>query len=129
MTRVRAVGAVVLLAVVLTWSILRLIRVQFSAGGFYPDYSSLRADPRGTKLLFDSLSRLSGLRVARNYMPLDYFNGNRAAVLLLGLRLEELNPALLEQVEKLARQGNRVVMALLFEESSRSAERGPIEHA
>jgi hypothetical protein len=129
MTGARATVAGVLLALVFTWSVLRLFGVQFSAGGFYPSYSSLRADPQGTKLLFDSLSRLPGLQVGRNYLPLEYFKGNRAAVLLLGIPTEELNPALLDRIEKLARNGNRVLLALAFRETGRNADQDPLEHA
>ena len=116
MTGARAAIAGLLLAAAFTWTALRLFGVQFSAGGFYPEYSSLRADPHGAKLLFDSLGRLPGLRVDRNYLPLEYFNRGPASVLLLGIGLDQLNPALFDRVEKLARGGNHVVVALVFRE-------------
>lgn len=77
--------------------------------------------------MFDSVNRLPGLRAERNYLPLEYFNGERAALLLLGLRLEELRPALLTQVEKIARRGNRVVMAIAFQQAGKNADRTAIE--
>jgi hypothetical protein len=39
---------------------------QFDAGDVYPDYSSRRADPLGTRALYESLGRLPGLAVRRN---------------------------------------------------------------
>lgn len=127
MTTTRAAVVAVVLAVVFGWSVLRLFGMQYTAGGFYPEYSSLRADPHGAKLLFESIGGLPGLRTERNYLPLDYFQENGVAVLLLGMRLEELRPALLAQVERIAGRGNRVVMALAFQEASKDADRTTIE--
>jgi hypothetical protein len=129
MTGTRAAIAAVLLAAAFTWSVLRLFGVQFSSGGFYPEYSSLRADPQGTKLLFESLGRLPGLRAERNYLPLEYFKPNRAAVLLLGIRPDELNPPLFERIEKLARDGNRVVLALAFRQTKGKVDSDPLQRA
>ena len=125
----RSAVMVAVLAVTFTWSMLRLFGAQYSAGGFYPEYSSLRADPRGTKLLFDSLSRIAGLQAERNYLPLEYLRANHAVVMLLGLRLEELTPVFLAQIEKAAARGNRVAMALAYRQTSKDADRGPIERA
>lgn len=129
MRGVRPALLIILLAVAFTWSILRVFGVQFSAGGFYPAYSSLRADARGTKLLFDALNRMPGLRVTRNYLPLEYFKGSQTAVFLLGIPLNELTPPLLDTAERMARQGNRVVIALAFRSSDRKTERRPVEEA
>ncbi len=46
--------------------------IQFAAGVVYPEYSSLRSDPMGAKLLFDSLTGIAGIRAERNYLPLEY---------------------------------------------------------
>jgi hypothetical protein len=121
-SRFRSVVLAILLAGLFVWSILRLFGVQYSAGGFYPEYSSLRADQHGAKLLFDSLNRLPGVQAERNYLPLEYFNRSQGALLLLGLRLEALNPLFLAQAEKLARRGNRVVMALAYEKTSKDPD-------
>ena len=37
-----------------------LFERRFASGAVYPDYSSLRSDPMGAKLLFDSLSLIPG---------------------------------------------------------------------
>jgi len=96
-----------------TWAILRLLGVQFATGDFYPEYSSLRTDPMGTKLLYDSVAALPGLTVTRGYVPLAFYEGNASTVLLLGVRPPALDDVeFLTTLEKAARRGNRVVVAL-----------------
>ena len=104
---------VILLAAGFTWGILRLVGNEFAAGNFYPEYSSLRSDPKGAKLLFDSLGRVPAMTVTRNYLPLEYLNG-KAAVMLLGLSPKSLDADFLKRAEGLARGGSRVVAAMNF---------------
>ena len=129
MTSKRAVTLAVLLVSALSWGMLRLLGAQYTAGNFYPEYSSLRAAPKGTKLLFDSLGRLPGLRVTRNYLPLDYFQEAAAEVLVLGLRPANLDAPLLQRLEKIARSGNRVIAALVFVREDPIGGGTPIEQA
>ncbi len=93
--------------------VMYLFGVQFAAGDVYPEYSSLRTDPMGTKLLFDSLARLPGVTVARNYLPLDVL-GENGAVFLLGLIPGSFgeDDEGLQRIERLARSGHRVVLAM-----------------
>ena len=107
----RSLAAILLLAGGFAWGMLRLFGTQFAAGDFYPEYSSLRSDPKGAKLLFDSLARVPGISVTRNYLPLEYAPG-KAAVLLLGLDPNSLDSDFLKRAEQLARRGNRVIVAL-----------------
>lgn len=103
------------LAAAFAWAALRLLGVQFATGDFYPEYSSLRTDPLGTKLLYDSLAALPGITVSRGYVPLAFYEGNASTVLLLGVRPPALDDAeFLATVEKTASRGNRVVVALSF---------------
>jgi hypothetical protein len=48
-----------------------LFRLRLSAGDLFPEYSSLRADPRGTRALHDSLARLPRLTVDREMKSLE----------------------------------------------------------
>ena len=101
-----------LLAAAFTWGVLHLLGVRFAAGDVYPEYSSLRTDPVGSKLLFDSLARLPGLTVTRNYVPLEYAPLSHATVLLLAIKPSALrDQQLIGRLELLAAQGNRVVAA------------------
>src|ERR1700693_5289970 len=76
----------ILLGVGFTATVLYLFGVQFAAGDVYPEYSSLRADPSGAKLLFEALSHTPGITASRNYLPLDGFTETSAAVVLLGVQ-------------------------------------------
>ena len=48
-----------------------LFRVRFDVGDVYPEYSSLRADPLGTMALCESLERMPGITVRRDYSGSD----------------------------------------------------------
>jgi hypothetical protein len=112
-----------------TWGTLRLLGVQFAAGDFYPEYSSLRTDPLGTKLLYDSLAALPGLTVTRGYVPLAFYEGNASTVLLLGLRPPALDDAeFLATLERTAGRGNRVVVALTLSRNDFDGGAGPAEN-
>ena len=89
-----------------------LLGVQFSDGTVYPEYSSLRSDPVGAKLLFDTLSRVPGVTVTRDYLPLEYVPGFDATVFLLNLSPAAFDADLPQRVDKLAGRGNRVVATL-----------------
>jgi hypothetical protein len=103
----KAAAAAVALAALFLGGLVALFTADFAGGEVYPEYSTLRADPDGAKLLFESLTRLPGLTVMRNFMPVQSLGANASTVVLLGLR--ELDPA---ELEKLAGRGNRVVAAL-----------------
>jgi hypothetical protein len=103
----RAAAAAVALAALFLGGLVAIFDADFAGGEVYPEYSTLRADPDGAKLLFESLTHLPGLTVTRNFLPLQSLGGNGSTVVLLGLR--ELDPA---ELEKLAKPGNRVVAAL-----------------
>ncbi len=97
--------------------ILYLFGVQFAAGDVYPEYSSLRTDPGGVKLLFDALARTPGVAAARNYAPLDILNESGAAILILGVAADKFTADSQMQLrcERLASRGNRVIVAMARE--------------
>lgn len=101
----------ILLAAVFALVAVRLFGIQFSAGDVYPEYSSLRSDPNGTKLLFDALSGIRGVRVERNYLPLEYLPDHGATVLFLSTSMSVL-AGNRQAFEKAATRGNRIVAAL-----------------
>ena len=129
MKNARLVILTLLLGVGFTWGILRILGTQYATGNFYPDYSSLRSDPRGAKLLYDTLARTPGVAVDRNYLPLEFVAAQSAAVLLLGLRIGSLDRDLLQRGEGLARGGDRVVMALAFQGEEQPQGHTAIEDA
>lgn len=114
-------SAAILLAAGFAYGALRLFGIQFAIGEVYPEYSSLRSDPLGSKLLFDSLQGLPGIRVERNYLPPEYLPEHGATILFLGSSLAA--PAVdLKQLERAASRGNRIVVALRLTKSPQPAE-------
>ncbi len=100
------------------WAILHLFHLQFAAGDSYPEFSSFRTDRLGTRLLFDSLAKLPGITVERNLLPMEFLPRDGAVLLLLGAHPTDVNwnnSQFLQAVERLARRGNRVVLALHFD--------------
>lgn len=51
---------------------LHLFLARFESGDIYPPYSTLRADPLGTKALFEALQAFDGISVSRHYGELEY---------------------------------------------------------
>ena len=108
-------AAAVLLAIGFAAALAYLFGIEFAGGSVYPEYSSLRSDPKGAKLLLDSLVRIPGVSAERSYVPFDYLPGDHTTVLLLGIEPEAFakDPdPYLARIEKFAARGNRVVAAL-----------------
>jgi hypothetical protein len=103
----KAAALVVVLAAAFLCGLVALFNADFTGGSVYPEYSTLRADPDGSKLLFDSLARLPDLTVTRNFMPLQNLAADGATVVLLDLHDPDF-----EVIEQLAKRGARVVAAL-----------------
>lgn len=111
----RAVLVVVLVGVIFGWGAIRLFNRQFAAGELYPEFSSLRTDRMGSKLLYDGLGKLPGIAVERNFLPFEFLPLDGATVLLVGtdpMRLNWNDAMLLRSVEAVASRGNRVVVAM-----------------
>jgi len=123
MNNLRSGLLLVALAAVFTYGLIHAFSVRFATGTVYPPYSSLRSSPDGAKLLYDSLSRTTGVTVSRNFYPLEYLDETHATVLMLAIDAGQFaaDPkAYLEDVEHLANRGNRVVAALRWGGDSRS---------
>jgi hypothetical protein len=99
----------------------RLFGIQFAAGSVYPEYSSLRSDPMGSRLLFDALAATSGIRVERNFLPNEYLPHQGTTILFLAVPPDRAAED--RQVfEKAATGGNRVVVALDLTEGPKTLE-------
>jgi hypothetical protein len=125
----RAGLLIVLLAALFTYGLIRAFSIRFATGEVYPEYSSLRASPKGAKLLYDSLARTPGVKVSRNYFPLEYLEESKATIFLLSLNPEMFArpEPYLDPVERLAKRGNRVVAALGWEGDKKPARAGELE--
>jgi hypothetical protein len=108
-TMVLGIAAVVLLLGAAT-VISRVLEAQMSSGAVYARYSSLRSDPEGSKLLYESLAA-AGARVSRYYRDTDALSCSGAAVLFAGVAPASLQVTAAD-FERLARGGCRVVVAV-----------------
>jgi len=95
----------------------QLFLLRFEAGDVYPPYSSLRADPLGTMVLSESLEKLPGLTVRR-----DFSDANRlpetpkTTYLHLGAEAadwRELPVDLFREIESFATRGGRLAVAFV----------------
>ncbi len=119
---VLAVGVAVLFSVGLT----QLFLLRFEAGDVYPAYSSLRTDPLGTRVLFESLNRLAENSADRNFRPPDQIALRPQTTLLVcglgcsgGFLESEKVRVLLDQV---AVSGGRLVLTFSSRLHTRSEE-------
>ncbi|MGA2596931.1 MAG: DUF4350 domain-containing protein [Bryobacteraceae bacterium] len=108
-------AALAIVCVAFAWGLVQLYDLRLASGDIYPVYSSFRADPLGSKVLFESLAALPGYSVQRNFHELDDFREHSATMLWIGedpfsfvLRPEED----FVQFEQIASRGIRVVIAL-----------------
>ena len=104
----------VLLAV-FGFGLARLFQLRFEAGDVYPPGSSLRADPLGTKALYESLRMLPGMMVRRFTQPLNKLGEGRGTTLFVfGASTFEMNRSAEDEYKKLEQfmfDGGRIVIS------------------
>ncbi|MEN9575026.1 MAG: hypothetical protein RL514_2881 [Verrucomicrobiota bacterium] len=93
-----------------------LFSLRFSTGDVYPPYSSLRADPLGSKALLDSLAALPNVTALRwlDELPRLPDGGRDTTLLVLGPEpraLERMPRHDFTELEDFMRAGGRVVIA------------------
>ena len=96
------------------FGLIHLFKLRFEAGDNYPPYSSLRADPLGSKALYESLDRM--LPARRHLQSLSKLgDGTGTTLLWLGEEVRDLRflPSEYKDIETFVRTGGRVVIALL----------------
>ena len=93
----------------------RLFELRFEAGDVYPPCSSLRADPLGTKALFEGLEILRGMSVERFFQPLDKLReGRRTTLFVLGAQAFDMDYSTEDEYKKLEQfmfDGGRIVIS------------------
>ncbi len=105
-----AVGALALFFAGLAWWYAQ----RMERGKILPEYSSLRADPRGARVLFEALDRMEGVTAFRSLGPGLPEAGPGDAVLVLGFPARRWKWALESHaldLASLASGGGRVVLA------------------
>lgn len=115
MKKPAAILLLAVLTVVFAGGLWYLCDLQFSAGDVYPAFSTLRGDPSGAKVIFESVARLPGVTAIRSYQPLDRLPDRQSTVLLLGLepRIFAMQSAAdLNLSEEFASRGNRLILGM-----------------
>jgi hypothetical protein len=106
---------VLVVAALFVGGVIVLFDQQFAAGNVYPEYSSMRTDRMGARLLYDSLGRMPGMTVERNFSPFAFLPVDGVTLLLLAYDPLEANwgeVPFRRPVEAIAARGNRVVVAM-----------------
>jgi hypothetical protein len=90
-----------------------LLHTRLKKGESFPEYSSLRADPVGTKVLFESLRRIKHLNVTRNYQSLQKVTYTESTIFFINIDPGDLTARNLftDQIDTLLRRENRVVIS------------------
>ena len=94
----------------------KLFLLRFEAGDVYPPYSSLRSDPLGIRVLFESLNQMEAGTARRHFRPLDKIDFEPdTTVLLCGMPEESASHMRGLDWERmlsaLAQNGGRLVMS------------------
>jgi hypothetical protein len=107
--------ALCVLTVAFAIGLFQIFRIRLVAGDLYPEWSSLRSDPDGTRVLFDSLAATGRVVTVRQYKTLAQSPERGATILFLGYSPNSLVSASngdLDGFEQSARSGNRLVFAM-----------------
>jgi len=106
----------ILLAAAFAGFLLWMLNLRLSSGDTYPPYSSLRADPLGSRALHDALGDLPAISTSRHTRHLHFLKpDSQTAVLFLGLNPRDLRFNSKQEREIITRwldQGCHIVIAL-----------------
>ena len=94
----------------------RLFQLRFESGDVYPPYSSLRADPLGTRVFYDALGDLSGRTTRRFTQRLDKLGeGQSTTLFVFGTdagQAEDSTEDEYKTLEDFMSEGGRIVVSL-----------------
>lgn len=98
--------------VTLAYGLGALFKMRLAQGDIYPPYSSLRADPLGSKAFFASLDNLTGLSARRNLEPFHKLRDPRGVTFmyLASPVIEQWDEPNRASFEAIASQGGRLVV-------------------
>ena len=102
-------------AALFVFGLAELFALRFATGDVYPAYSSLRADPLGTMAFYESLEKIPGFTVRRDFSDDDELPAEPRTVYLQFAGSPEdwdsLSPETFHVVEDFLARGNRLVIA------------------
>jgi hypothetical protein len=101
-------------AVLFGAGLIQLFLLRFKAGDIYPAYSSLRSDPLGTQVLFESLNLMQQGSARRNYRSPERLDLTSGTTLLICGLVENTrfldDPKIRELMDRVALSGSRLVL-------------------
>ncbi len=107
--------ASLLFAALFVFGLVRLFELRFDQGDIYPPYSTLRTDPLGASVLYESLERVPGVTTQRYFEETFKNDDGRAhALLILGTQpdsLKWLSRSEFNTLQRFVFNGGRVVIA------------------
>ena len=97
--------------------VLKLFELRFEAGDVYAPYSTLRADPLGTMAFYESLGKIPGISVRRDFSVSNRLPQEPGAVYMHlaaeSYEWEELPEDLYHEIDHFVRSGGRLVITYL----------------
>ncbi len=115
-------GALLVLVVGLSM----LFRLRLAHGDVFPEYSSLRSDPLGLRVLHDSLAQLPALRVERRFKPLDTLEtAPPRTIVIAGIwprGWDRVTRRQFEALDDAVKSGSRLVIAFRAKQAGRDDE-------
>ena len=118
MNRGLRITLIIALAGLFVWISVTIFSIRFESGNLHPEYSSRRADPFGSKALFDTISQLLDGNTQRIENPLeaDTADGHQHELLLvLGTHRYHKGTSaipLWNKIDDMLKAGSSVVIAL-----------------
>ena len=106
-----------LLLIAFLFGVGHLFVLRFQTGDIYPPYSSLRSDPLGSRVLYESLENLGNITLGRNYRFLNSLKPEPDTTFFyLGASADDYHPVpqeLIDVCDRLVDSGGRLVMSFL----------------
>jgi len=100
---------------VFVYGVVHLLILRYETGDIYPPYSSLRADPLGTKAFYEGIDNVQGLSSDRNYQPVTKLKDIRnTTIFSFGmdpLALLSVDKETVRAIDELLLNGNRLVFS------------------
>lgn len=107
--------ASLLFAAVFVLGLVRLFELRFDRGDIYPPYSTLRTDPLGASVLYESLDGVPGVSAQRYFEEtFRSDDGHAHALFVLGAQadsINELSRSEFDTIQRFVFNGGRVVIA------------------
>jgi hypothetical protein len=101
------------------FGLVELFELRFESGDVYPPYSSLRADPLGTMAFYESLEKIPGINVSRDFQAFNRLPEEPQTVYLhlAGDRYEWnlIDKDLFHEIQNFLARGGRLVVTFLPE--------------